>query len=220
MGNLGFEMASLFLCSAAILLVVCVVHPAQSDPYLDVSVAKPDMSAFSINGVPGAVNMMQLGQGATVTQAGANDVTVAGVLYAGGNLHSAANVISERSINAAQDIHAQNNVIAEGKIESLGEISAGKRITALADIMATGNIVTEGSLTTNGVLTVQLATNAAELINAQKGILANGIVRSTENIVSDKRIVASSQRAQSILSSGSLRRMISTPIRLSQPKRH
>lgn len=165
--------------------------------------------------VPDVINMIQMKAGAegvklatTLSEqpaGGDGDILVNGKLYIKNALHTAGNVLVDKEIMATGSIKSDNTIDAKVGFRTAGTIHAKDAITSLSMINSKG-ITVDGDGTIKGALNVALELNIDGKMHAKGGILASQIIKSTENIYTDKNLVAkgSLQSSEGMSTTGSI----------------
>jgi hypothetical protein len=173
------------LCVALCASQAVTAEEAVFTPYANDEIAMPDVLSMV---------QMKTGVMAAASEAapagGKNDVLVNGGFYVGGKVHVAQNILTDKEVKAMGAIRGDASIIAKTGFQTPGTVVAKGEIKSSRSVDSAGPITAQGTLSTMGQLNVALTTNAAGLIKADKGMLASGIVRGKENIVSDKSIIA------------------------------
>jgi len=175
-------------CVAALLVVLVAVVQASSEklinPYVNDYVAVPDVMSMV---------QMKTGMQAGVKMAatiGANEAVVFDSnVFIRNAVRAGDSVVVEKTIKSTGSVSSDDKLWAKVGVETLGTMTAKSTITSDAELISKGP-VTAATGVIKGTLNVAGKTTASEIIEAQKGILSLDIIRSKENIISDKALIS------------------------------
>merc|ERR1712086_704459 len=174
---------------ALVLLVVATVVVSQASDQLKDS----NGYANAYVAVPDVVNMVQMKTGmqagVKMTQTANEGIVFDSSVFIKNTIRSGDGVVVEKTIKSTGSVSTDDKVWAKVALETLGTVTAKNTITSDVELISKGPVTAQTGVI-KGTLNVAGKTTTTEIIEAQKGILALDIIRSKENIISDKALIS------------------------------